>query len=108
MLDQGVARRDSDQIDFILVSRNGRGSIRNCRAYPSADIGSDHQILLANLKLKLSNRGASKTRKIDTAKLQNGSVKHAYILAVQRRSGGRSWKRKCQHRTSSRKWRVDG
>jgi len=67
------------QIDFILVSSYGRGSIKNSRAYPSADIGSDHQLLLANLKLKLgSNRGAYKIQKIDTAKLRNRTMKHAY------------------------------
>jgi len=73
-----------NQIEYILVSRNGRGRIKNSRAYPSADIGSDHQLLLANLKFKLrSNRGASKIRKIDTAELRNEIVKHAYANSVE-------------------------
>jgi len=71
------------QIDFILVSKNGRGSIRNSRAYHSANFGSDHQLLFANLPPKLrSNRGTSKIWKIDAAKLRNGTVKHAYTNCI--------------------------
>jgi len=44
---------DHNQIDYIMISRKWRGSIRNSRAYPSADVGSDHQLVMANLKLKL-------------------------------------------------------
>jgi len=40
-------------IDYILISSKWRSSVKNSRAYPSADIGSDHQLLIANIRLKL-------------------------------------------------------
>jgi len=35
------------------VTRKLSSSIRNSQAFPSADCGSDHQLVLANIKLKL-------------------------------------------------------
>ena len=42
-----------NMIDYILVPGRWRSSVINSRAYPSADIGSDHQLLIANIRLKL-------------------------------------------------------
>ena len=37
-------RKTHNQIDYILVRRKLLGSVRNSRAFPSADCGSDHQL----------------------------------------------------------------
>ena len=50
-------------IDFILVGRRWRNSITMCRAFPSTDIGSDHQLVMAGVKLKLSKRNNQGRRK---------------------------------------------
>jgi len=40
-------------IDHILVSSKWRGSITNAIVYLNADVGSDHQLIAANIRLKL-------------------------------------------------------
>ena len=36
-----------NQIDFVMVNRKYRNAIVSCKTYPSADIPSDHNLLLA-------------------------------------------------------------
>jgi hypothetical protein len=42
-----------NQIDYILINQRWRSSILNVKTYPGADCGSDHQLLVAKLRLKL-------------------------------------------------------
>src|ERR1043165_6219074 len=42
-----------NQIDYIAIAQKWAGSIRNCRVYPGADCDSDHNLLIAKLKIKL-------------------------------------------------------
>ena len=42
-----------NQIDFILVKRRWKSSVRISKTLPGADIGSDHQLLFANIRVKL-------------------------------------------------------
>ena len=42
-----------NQIDYVLIKRRWRSSLLNVRTRPGADCGSDHQLLIAHLKLKL-------------------------------------------------------
>lgn len=44
--------RVRNQIDYIMISSRWRSSIFNTRTYPGAECGSDHQLLVANLKIK--------------------------------------------------------
>lgn len=63
---------DRNQIDYIMISRKGRGSVRNSRAFPSADVGSDHQLVMAKIKLKLKRNYKGKRKKrADTRKLKD-------------------------------------
>jgi hypothetical protein len=72
----GVTR---NQIDFVIVNRKCRGSVLNSRAYPSADIGSDHQLLLANLRLKLKrSMKPVRSGKVDISRLRIKEVKEEY------------------------------
>ena len=49
----------------ILASRKLMGSVTNSRSFPSADVGSDHQLVMANIKLKLrANKPPTRTKKI--------------------------------------------
>jgi len=77
---------DQNQIDYIMISRKGRGSLRNCRAFPSADVGSDHQLVMANLKLKLKrNQKRNVQSKADTLKLTDDIVKENYQEEIESR-----------------------
>ena len=42
-----------NQIDYILVSRRWRTNIKNCHTYPGADCGSDHQLLMSKMRIKV-------------------------------------------------------
>uniref|UniRef100_A0A670JNS7 Reverse transcriptase domain-containing protein n=1 Tax=Podarcis muralis TaxID=64176 RepID=A0A670JNS7_PODMU len=46
-----------NQIDYILCSQRWRSSIQSAKTRPGADCGSDHQLLIAKLKLKLKKVG---------------------------------------------------
>ena len=43
-----------NQIDYILISQKWRSYVKNVKTLPGADCNSDHQLLVANLKLKLA------------------------------------------------------
>ena len=48
------------QLDHILISKKWINSVRNCRAYSSINIDSDHRIVCAAFKLSLRANKASK------------------------------------------------
>ena len=45
--------RTRNQIDFIIVQKRWRSTLQNVRTRPSAECGSDHQLLVAKLKVRL-------------------------------------------------------
>ncbi|KAI8433901.1 hypothetical protein MSG28_015827 [Choristoneura fumiferana] len=54
-----------NQIDYVLVKTRWKTSIRNAHTLPGADCGSDHQLVVCTLKLKLkAARKIEKTRRI--------------------------------------------
>ena len=66
-------------IDYILTKKKWRGSASHCRAYLSADVGSDHQLLILNVRLKLKAERKSKpVQKFDIGKLVNKRVTEQY------------------------------
>ena len=46
-----------NQIDYILYSKRWRSSIQSAKTRLGADCGSDHELLIAKLKLKLKKVG---------------------------------------------------
>ena len=42
-----------NQIDYILVRKRHRNCIKQCKTYPGADIGSDHNPLIARVSVRL-------------------------------------------------------
>ena len=46
-----------NQIDYILCSQRWRSSIQSAKTRPGADCGSDHELLIANFRLKLKKVG---------------------------------------------------
>ena len=72
-------QRTHNKIDYILVSRKLMGSVTNSRSFPSADVGSDHQLVMTHIKLKLrANKPPTRTKKIDIDKLKNDSIRLDY------------------------------
>jgi len=73
-------------LDYILVSRRVKGNVQNSRSFPIAAVGSDHQLVLANLKLKLKKypkqRGSLRT---NTDKLGDDKILKDYKLRMDER-----------------------
>lgn len=47
--------RYRNQIDYIMVRSRWKSSILNCKTYPGAECGSDHQLLVMQFRLRLKN-----------------------------------------------------
>jgi len=45
-----------NQIDYISITQRWKTSLMNCRTYPGADCNTDHQLLVATLKVRLGKR----------------------------------------------------
>ena len=54
-----------NQIDYISIAQRWKTSLMNCRTYQGADCDTDHQLLVATLKVRLAitaQHSASKSR----------------------------------------------
>ena len=74
-----------NQIDYLLIRKRHRNSIKQCKTYPGADIGSDHNPLIARMSVKLKRaapRSAKVSTQIDFGKLSNPEVKSKYLIEV--------------------------
>ena len=70
-----------NQIDYILIKDRFRNCIKQARAYPGADIGSDHNPVVTKCRLKIKKIGCTKTSpKINIAALK-GDITIEYNIA---------------------------
>ena len=78
-----------NQIDHFLIRRRWRTSLKDVRSYRSADVGSDHELLVATLKLKLrSNRSRQPTKlpsNFDVEKLRDKNVRRQFNIKLSNR-----------------------
>ena len=82
----GDVRRN--QIDYILIRHRHRNSVKQCKTYPGADIGSDHNPLIAKVKIRLKRstpKIVQKKEHIDWGKLKTAEMSYKYIVDVQNR-----------------------
>ena len=62
-----------------MVNRRWRSSVQSCRAFSKPDIGSDHQLVMAGIKIKLkTTNGRGKVKRFDVDKLSNLAVQQQY------------------------------
>ena len=54
--------RARNQIDYIMINEGHRTYISNARAYPGADANSDHNPVIANIKIYLKVKKCSKRK----------------------------------------------
>ena len=82
-------RKTHNQIDFILTPRRFKSSINRAktRTYPGADIGSDHDLVLMTMKVKLKKKqtAANPRIKFDLEKLKDPQINEIF----QAQLGGR-------------------
>ncbi|XP_030746820.1 uncharacterized protein LOC115875493 [Sitophilus oryzae] len=60
-----------NQIDFVMINRKYRNSVTSCKTYPGADIPTDHNLLLARIRLRLKKIVKKRpSKRLDVRKLQ--------------------------------------
>ena len=76
-----------NQIDHIAINAERRRSLRNVRSYRSADIGSDHQLIIAEigLKLKAPRRDLCRALRFDTEKLLEEDIRESFQIECRNR-----------------------
>ena len=79
--------RTQSQIDHIIINGKWRRSLQDVRVMRQADIGSDHNLLVAKVKLKLrkAKMGSSQNQRFDVKKLQDPQVKQEFNITLQNR-----------------------
>uniref|UniRef100_A0A0L8G0E8 Endonuclease/exonuclease/phosphatase domain-containing protein n=1 Tax=Octopus bimaculoides TaxID=37653 RepID=A0A0L8G0E8_OCTBM len=80
-------QQTENQIDHIALRQRWRSSLQDVRAKREADIGSDHHLVIAKLKVKLSTRRRQTNPrvKLDVQKLKKEESKQSFQLALHNR-----------------------
>ena len=81
-------RNTENQIDHFCISRRFRRSLEDVRVLRSADVGSDHHLLMAKVKLRLRkymNHNESKRLKFQASILQSKEKKEDFQLELRNR-----------------------
>ena len=76
-----------NQIDYIMMSTRHRNAVRQVKTFPGADIGSDHNPVVATIVLKLKTAIAVQHREpaIDFSALKEPDIRRNYNVEVQNR-----------------------
>ncbi|XP_071177625.1 craniofacial development protein 2-like [Mytilus edulis] len=76
-----------NQIDHITIHKRFRGSMEDVRSYRGADVGSDHELLISRVKLKLCRQRVNQGQKkrYDTDKLKIPKVAQEFKLELRNR-----------------------
>ena len=78
---------DRNQIDHILVNRKWRRSLIDVKVHGSADVGSDHHDVIAQLKVKLRSacKQLTSNKHCNTDKLKDQKVKNTFFIQLENR-----------------------
>ena len=77
-------RRARNQIDHMAVNGTFKRSVWDARAFRGADVGSDHNLVDGNIRLRLNRfvrkQGAAIARKYELSKLKVPEIKRKFVL----------------------------
>jgi hypothetical protein len=78
-----------NMIDLILIQQRWKTSVINCRTFQSADISSDHSLVLCNIKLRLKkvHVKAEQSIRVDTNRLREDQTRKSYCAILERNLG---------------------
>ena len=82
-----------NQIDFILISHRFKNSIVQCRTHHGADIGSDHNPVVAKIRLKMKKMKTKYERppKVDLAQLKTEEIQRKCTVEVKKKKTGTAY-----------------
>ncbi|GFS09471.1 craniofacial development protein 2-like [Elysia marginata] len=74
--------RDKNQIDHIAINNIWRKSLLDVRVKRGADVGSDHLLVIASIRLKLSrtDRRDMHQKRLDVNKLKDPDVRKLFTI----------------------------
>ena len=73
-----------NQIDYITINKRFRNAVIQTKGFPGADCNSDHDLLVATVKLKLKKTKQSKPpARLCLASLKNREIRQKYQNTVQ-------------------------
>ena len=72
--------RTENQIDHVTIVRRWRSTLQDVRVKRGADVGSDHHLVVAQLKLKLAavRKAKNPGRRYDVGKLKMDELRHEF------------------------------
>jgi len=74
-----------NQIDYIGINRKWKTCINNCKTYPGADRDTDHNLLIATMKVRLARQKRTEMlKRLDVEEL-NGSKGYTYETKIANR-----------------------
>ena len=77
--------RTENQIDHVTIVQRWRSTLQDVRAKRGADVGSDHHLVVTQLKLKLAavRKAKNPRRCYDVGKLKMDDLRHEFQLKLQ-------------------------
>ena len=78
-------KRTENLIDYIITREEWLTSVKKTRVYRSADIDSDHHLVIAEVKVKLSNKKITQKKRYNMEKLNNGDVQRSFEVKIKNR-----------------------
>ena len=89
----GKVRGATAQLDYVLVPWRWRSAMRDARAWWGVDVGSDHAVVVARMRLRLKvGKTGGRCRKgvsVDASGLRKGVGLPEFVMEVRGRFGGR-------------------
>ena len=74
------------ELDYFCINNRWRTSLHDVKVYRGADIGSDHHLVVAKIRLKFKiHKKAAIKRPVDTNKLKDESIVHDYQVSISNR-----------------------
>ncbi|CAF4444579.1 unnamed protein product, partial [Didymodactylos carnosus] len=73
-----------NMIDLVLIQQRWKSSVINCRTFQSADISSDHSLVLCNIKMRLKklNNKMHQSCRVDVSQLKDEKTRQSYVAIL--------------------------
>ena len=98
----------TNQIDHLAFSKRWRSSLQDVRALRGADVGSDHHLLMAKVRLKIAKVRKAKCGRVrfEVSKLKDLEVRSVFKLALHNRFEGLQQLMEEEERSVDDEWRL--
>jgi len=72
------------QLDHIIINQRWKRSLQDCRTYRGADIGSDHELLVGTIRMKLARpKKGGESSRVAVHKLSDANTRRSYVEEIE-------------------------